>query len=90
MHPQTVLSLVAEPSPYVLPRVFDLLARHGVVPARCHTRLEPPTVMYREPTMTIDLQLGPVDHHLARRIATGLAGLVEVADVLEGATCGGG
>lgn len=90
MHPQTCLSLVAEPSPYVLPRVFDLLARHGIVPARCHTRLEPPAVMHAEPTMTIDLQLGPVDDHLARRIATSLGGLVEIADVLEGATCGTG
>ena len=88
MHPQTCLSLVTEPSPYVLPRVFDLLARHGIVPARCHTRLEPPNAMHGEPTMTIDLQLGPVDARLARRIATGLEAMVEVADVLEGATCG--
>jgi hypothetical protein len=88
MHPQTVLSLVAEPSPYVLPRVFDLLARHGVVPARCHSRIEPPNAMHQEPTMTIDLQLGPVDAKLARRIATALGALVEVEDVLEGATCG--
>jgi len=90
MHPQTCLSLVTEPSPYVLPRVFDLLARHGIVPARCHSRLEPPTAMHGEATMTVDLQLGPVDAHLARRIATGLGAMVEVQDVLEGATCATG
>ncbi|NBB70797.1 MAG: hypothetical protein GVY33_10825 [Alphaproteobacteria bacterium] len=90
MHPQSCLSLVAEPSPHVLPRVFDLLARHGVVPARCHSRLEPPSVMHEPPTMTIDLQLGTVDDHLARRIATGLEAMVEIHDVLEGATCAAG
>jgi hypothetical protein len=87
MHPQTCFSLVAEPSPHVLPRVFDLLARHGVVPSRCHARLEPPTPTHAEPTLAIDLQLGPLDARLHQRLATGLGALVEVADVLEGATC---
>ncbi|NBB71410.1 MAG: hypothetical protein GVY33_13995 [Alphaproteobacteria bacterium] len=90
MHPQSCLSLVAEPSPQVLPRGFDLLARHGIVPARCHGRLEPPAARHQPPTMTIDLQLGPVDGRLARRIATGLDAMVEVDDVLEGATCAAG
>lgn len=87
MYPQTCLSLVAEPTPYVLPRVFDLLARHGIVPARCHSRLEPPAAGERAPTLTIDLQLGPVDGRLARRLVTALGALVEVDEVLEGATC---
>lgn len=90
MHPQTCLSLVTEPTPHVLPRVFDLLARHGVVPARCHCRLEPPAAMHGEATMSVDLQLGPLDDGLARRIVTRLGAMVEVRDVLEGATCGSG
>ena len=90
MHPRSCLSLVAEPSPHVLPHIFDLLARHGIVPARCHSRLELPAAMHGAPTMTIDLQLGPVDGRLARRIAAGLDAMVEVYDVLEGATCAAG
>jgi len=87
MQPQTCFALVVRPTPHVLPRIFDLLARQGIVPAHCHTRLEPPAEFGGEPTMTVDLQLGPLDGRLAARLATGLAALVEVDDLLEGATC---
>ncbi len=87
MSSETCLSLVADPTPYVLPRVFDVLARHGVVPARCHTNLAPRDDRHVGATITIDLHFEGVDDRLATKLAHGLDRIVEVADVLVGAKC---
>ncbi|MFW5834826.1 MAG: hypothetical protein ACOCYE_12090 [Pseudomonadota bacterium] len=75
----TCFAVQAAPCPNVLSRVFDLLARHGVVPARCHTHVEP------EAGLLIDLQLAGVDACLARKLHHGLSRLVDVDDVLVAA-----
>jgi acetolactate synthase regulatory subunit len=75
----TCFAVQAAPSPNVLSRVFDLLARHGVVPARCHTHVEP------EAGLVIDLQLADLDARLAEKLHLGLRRLVDVDDVLVAA-----
>ena len=87
MSAETCFSLVAEPSPYVLPRVFDVLARHGVVPAHCHTRVDARDGAPDSRAITIDLHLADVDAQLTQKLAHGLGRLVEVADILIGAKC---
>lgn len=72
----TCFAVQAAPSPHVLSRVFDLLARHDVVPARCHTHVEP------EAGLLIDLQLAGVDARLVEKLHHGLCRLVDVDDVL--------
>ena len=81
MVPVTCFAVQAAASPQVLLRVFDLLARHGVMPARCHAQVEPGQ------GLLIDLQVQGVDPRLARRLRVGLANLVEVEDVLVGGKC---
>lgn len=87
MSAETCLSLVAQPSPYVLPRVFDVLARQGVLPVRCHTQLDGAEAPSTLRALTIDLHFEGVDERLAAKLAHGLERIVEVADVLIGAKC---
>jgi len=68
-------------------RVFDVLARHGVVPARCHTRLDDHGELAPGAAIAIDLHLAGVDAATARKLAHGLGRIVEVADVLIGSKC---
>ncbi len=87
MSADTCLSVVAQPTPYVLPRVFDVLARQGVVPVRCHSQLAAVEAAGAPEAITIDLHFKGVDDRLATKLAHGLGRLVEVGDVLIGARC---
>lgn len=87
MSAATCLSVVAEPTPYVLSRVFDVLARQGVMPIRCHTHLGAAAPSANRQELTIDLHFEGVDERLAAKLAHGMERIVEVGDVLIGAKC---
>lgn len=75
-------SVSAAATPQVLPRVFDVLARHGLTPVRCHAQSD------GGPGLFIDLQLHGLDKDAASRLALGLDRLIEVDRVLMSAKCG--
>ncbi|MEO1089062.1 MAG: hypothetical protein AAFX81_00375 [Pseudomonadota bacterium] len=81
MSSTTCFSVHAEPSPHVMSRVFDLLARHGVLPSQCHSQHVPSR------SLVIDLHLADLDGTLTQKLHDGLRRLVEVEDVLVGAKC---
>lgn len=81
MSPVTCFAVRANASPQVLSRVFDVLARHGVLPSRCHSHVEPGQGLH------IDLQIQGLDPRLVGRLEIALGNLVEVEDVLVGAKC---
>lgn len=71
-------SVHAEPEPSALPRVMEVFARLGHVPARCH--VERSSHGARE--LVIDAQLEALDHADAAHVARCLDRIVSVVQVL--------
>ena len=71
-------SVHAEPEPSALPRVMEVSARLGHVPARCHVERS----SHGDRELVIDAQLESLDHGDAAHVARCLDRIVSVVQVL--------
>jgi acetolactate synthase regulatory subunit len=78
-------AVAADPSPGLLPRVLDLIAKRGLVPLRVHAALEGTPRTPDAEVMTVDLQVAGLDADTAAHVARCLTQLVGVFDVTSSA-----
>jgi hypothetical protein len=71
-------SVHADASPSTLPRVVEVFALHGHVPARCHAQRGGMT----GEELVVDLQMGGITAQEAALLAKRLGRVVSVQDVL--------
>lgn len=78
-HPSThCFCVVGQAEPSLMPRVVELFAKRGLVPARWHSTLDGP----RRDSLVIDLQVEGLSGDLATLIAEGLRQVVSVETVM--------
>lgn len=76
--PTFCFAVTAEPDPSSLPRVLEVFALNGLVPARCHSH----TMSEADGRLAIDLQVEGIDRLKADRLAQRLRAVVLVESVL--------
>ena len=78
-------AVAADPSPGLLPRVLDLIAKRGLVPVRVHAALEGTPRTPGAEVMTVDVHVTGLDADTAAHVARCLTQLVGVFDVTSSA-----
>jgi acetolactate synthase regulatory subunit len=78
-------AVAADPSPGLLPRVLELIAKRGLVPLRVHAALEGTPRTPDAEVMTVDVQVAGLDADTAAHVARCLTQLVGVFDVTSSA-----
>jgi len=78
-------AVAADPSPGLLPRVLELIAKRGLVPLRVHATLEGTPRTPDAEVMTVDMQVAGLDADTAAHVARSLTQLVGVFDVTSSA-----
>jgi len=73
-------SLLARPEPGVMPRVVELFAKRGLVPQKWHSAASPSA-------LSIEVQIGGLDHEIADYIGRCMRQIVGVETVLTSETC---
>ena len=76
--PTWCFSVFAAPEPGVMPRVLELFAKRGLVPARFHADL----TGEGSHGLEIDVQVAGLDHGVAEHVAASLRRLLDVERVL--------
>ena len=72
-------SLLARPEPGVMPRVVELFAKRGLVPQKWHSAASPSA-------LSIEVQMGGLDHDVADYIGRCMRQIVGVETVLTSET----
>ena len=78
-------AVAADPSPGLLPRVLELIAKRGLVPLRVHATLEGTPRTPDAEVMTVDVQVAGLDADTAAHVARCLTQVVGVFDVTSSA-----
>jgi acetolactate synthase regulatory subunit len=78
-------AVAADPSPGLLPRVLELIAKRGLVPLRVHAALEGTPRQANAEVLTIDVQVAGLDADTAAHVSRCLTQLVGVFDVTSSA-----
>lgn len=76
--PTFCFSVHSDAVPAALPRVLEVFALHGFVPAQCHASRGGPTA----DELVVDLQMGDIDAGQASLLAKRLGRIVDVTTVL--------
>lgn len=78
-------AVAADPSPGLLPRVLELIAKRGLVPLRVHAVLEGKPRTPDAEVLTVDVQVAGLDADTAAHVARCLTQVVGVFDVTASA-----
>ena len=79
--PTACFSVHAHPEPGILPRIFELFAKRGLVPQRCHSSVS-------GTVLSLDLQVDGLDRDVVDYIARCMRQIVGVEVVLTSQTAG--
>jgi acetolactate synthase regulatory subunit len=73
----------ADADPGLLPRVLDLIAKRGLVPAECHAFTRRPAAPGAPARLTVELRVEGLERRTGAHLAACLRGLWPVSSVLH-------